>query len=68
MYDVYIIMHEKMKELDDAAWAEELAFIEARAQELRARGGGSTLKVRREDSYDFHRMRLDEPQTDNDAR
>ena len=65
MYDVYIMTHEKVKALDDSARAEELAFIEARTRELRAQGlGGSTVRVRRQDSYDFRRMRLDEPQED----
>ncbi len=69
MYDVYIMTHTKVKELEDSAWSEELAFIEAHARELRARGlGGSTVRVRREDSYDYRRMRLDEPRKDDDAR
>ncbi len=44
------------RRLDDEAWQEELAFIEERARSLTH--GGSTVKWRREDSYDNRRLRL----------
>lgn len=65
MYDVYIMESGKSgerKELDQAAWDEELAFIETRARSFPE--GGSTRRWRREDSYDFRRMRLPEPAED----
>jgi hypothetical protein len=44
------------RRLDDDAWAEELAFMEARARSLP--DGGSTEKWNREDSYDNKRSHL----------
>lgn len=40
--------------LDEQAWQEELALIKQRAQAV----AGSTVKFRREDSYDKRRLRL----------
>ncbi|HEX5140222.1 MAG TPA: ribbon-helix-helix domain-containing protein [Dehalococcoidia bacterium] len=44
------------RRLDDAAWEEELEFIRHRMKSMPQ--GGSTTKVRREDSYDNRRLRL----------
>ena len=67
MYDVYIMRSGDTGdtwELDDAAWQEELTFIKERARSLTE--GGSTRRWRREDSYDFRRMRLPEPEPEQD--
>jgi hypothetical protein len=52
-------------EPDHAAWQEELAIIKERARSLPE--GGSTRSWRREDSYDFRRMRLPEPEPQQDG-
>ncbi len=44
------------RSLDDAAWEEELAFIEERARSMPE--GGSTVKWHREDAYDSKRSGL----------
>jgi hypothetical protein len=67
MYSVYIMRARDTgdtQELDDAAWQEELVFIKERARSLAE--GGSTSRWRREDSYDFRRMRLPEPEPEQD--
>jgi hypothetical protein len=62
MYAIYIMHGDNRsasRDLDDAAWSEELAFIKERAKSLPE--GGPTRRWRREASYDFRRMRLPEP-------
>lgn len=50
------IYRDHPRRLDDAAWEEELEFIQQRISSMPQ--GGSTVKWRREDSYDNWRTRL----------
>ena len=60
MYTAYIVENDKAsRELDDAAWLEELATIDSRMRFVEDGGtAGSTRRFNREECYDLWRMRL----------
>ena len=60
MYTVYIVKYDKeLRELDEAAWLEEVGFVESRMGLAEAyRSGRSTRRFNREECYDLRRMRM----------